>query len=147
MTHYIMVNWHHAEGDEPVALYHEIGTGQREKRRVEQFSDGHFARTDCVDPAGKVSLSVEPLPSVDAIGEQSDFSVSELSRASFEDIWKRAGSPAVKPGNAEATDVSSPELRRTLPRDPPTTCLTRSVVPVNSGYPVNLPRSLPRNSC
>lgn len=90
MTTYVKVRWHHDDDADPIVLFHEIGEGQRELRRVELFEDGRLLRSDKVEPDAPVSLSVEPLPSIDEIRTQLQFSVVEIDAAGFNAVWDRA---------------------------------------------------------
>jgi hypothetical protein len=91
MLMYLMVRWHHDGGEDPIVLYHEIAEGQREVRRIELFEDGRLQRSDKVEPDALTSLSLEPLPSLDEIREQPEFSAVEIGREAFEEVWNRAG--------------------------------------------------------
>lgn len=90
MKTYLKVTWRHESCDEPVALYHEVDDAGIETRRIELFADGRLARTSAVEPDAKSSLSLEPLPSAEAINAQPEFCAEALARGDFEDIWQRA---------------------------------------------------------
>ena len=91
MTTYLKVRWYHENPEDPIVLYHEIEADRRETRRIELFEDGRLQRSAKVEPEAPTSLSLEPLPSLDAIREQPEFAAVVIERSIFEEVWDRAG--------------------------------------------------------
>lgn len=90
MRRYLKVHWHHELNDEPVVLYHELDSSRIEVRRIEEFADGHLQYSDRADPDAPTSVSFEPLPRLEEIRVQPEFSVTEIDRPTFEEVWDRA---------------------------------------------------------
>lgn len=90
MKKYLMVTWHHDRADEPVTLYHELDDAHRESRRIERFRDGTLRWADRVNPEAEASLSIEPLPSLDEIAGQPEFTVQVIDQQGFEAMWAKA---------------------------------------------------------
>jgi hypothetical protein len=101
VTRYLRVRWDHDPSDDPIVLYHELDDQQRETRRVELFEDGRLQWADQAGPDAPTSVSLEPLPALEEIRDQPEFSVSEISRPAFEEVWARARGqtvPTEEPG-------------------------------------------------
>jgi hypothetical protein len=90
MTIYLKVRWDHDASDDPIVLYHELDEARRETRRIELFEDGRLQHSDKVDPGARTSLSLEPLPLLDDIRAQPEFSAAAISAEQFEQVWRRA---------------------------------------------------------
>jgi hypothetical protein len=76
--------------NEPVMLYSEVADFGIETRKVEVFRDGHSQFADSLRSTGDTLLSEGPLPSVEEIDDQSEFSLSEIEKEEFEQVWRRA---------------------------------------------------------
>lgn len=101
MTRYLRVRWDHDPSDDPIVLYHELDDQQRETRRIELFEDGRLQWAGQAGPDAPTSVSLEPLPALEEIRDQPEFSVSEISRPAFEEVWARAQGqtvPTEEPG-------------------------------------------------
>jgi len=87
---YIKVVWHHRPADEPVELYSEIDDSRWELRKVEVYRDGRHDFADATQCTGTTLLSDQPLPTLDQIAVQTEFTPIAIERAEFEDAWLRA---------------------------------------------------------
>ncbi len=90
MSRYLRVRWDHDASEDPIVLYHELDDQQRETRRIELFEDGRLQWADQADPDAPTSVSLEPLPALEEIRDQPEFSVSEITGRAFEEVWARA---------------------------------------------------------
>ena len=89
---YQKVEWHHEFPDEPVLLYAEIDDGGRETRKVDIYRDGRWDYADATRSTGTTKLSIEPMPSIDEIAAQSEFSPIQIGAEEFEEAWRQAHS-------------------------------------------------------
>lgn len=90
MPRYHKVLWEHEFPDEPVILYSEVADFGIETRKVEVFRDGHSQFADSFRSTGDTLLSEGPLPSVEEIEDQPEFSLSEIEQGEFEQVWQLA---------------------------------------------------------
>ena len=86
---YLKVIWHHDFVDEPVQILSEIGEGRYEVRKVEMFRDG---RLDWADERWSPStmLGEVPVPPLEEINVQHEFTAAVISAAEFEQAWVTA---------------------------------------------------------
>ncbi|WP_454194105.1 DUF6881 domain-containing protein [Nocardia sp. Marseille-Q1738] len=87
---YLKAQWHHDFDDEPVEMFSEIADDGFEVRKVEIFSDGHMDWADAGRGTGTTTISQMPIPTVDAIDAQVEYSAVEVDSREFETIWLRA---------------------------------------------------------
>ncbi|WP_147375363.1 DUF6881 domain-containing protein [Jiangella rhizosphaerae] len=80
------VSWHHNYDDEPVTIYSEI-EGEKETRKVEIYRDGHMDLAGPGLETGSTFLSVTPMPSVEEIAAQPEFSPTIVDEDEFERVW------------------------------------------------------------
>jgi hypothetical protein len=90
MTSHFAAAWHHDHADEPVFMWHELDEGRNELRCVEEFRDGSRYRADDSHPDGVTGLSEKPMPTLDDIEAQPEFTVHPLTAQEFECIWETA---------------------------------------------------------
>ena len=88
MTHF-QVRWHHDHPDDPVRIYEELSDERYELRKVEEFADGRLIRSDRIDSDLTASLSWEPVPAIEEIAAQEEFTVEPLTDEAFESAWAR----------------------------------------------------------
>ena len=88
--HYIAVRWHHSIPSEPIELFSELDDTRREIRKVEVFSDGTCHSADQHRQSGPTRLGVAPVPSLEEIGSDRQFSPREIKQSDFEEAWRRA---------------------------------------------------------
>ncbi|MDR2566543.1 MAG: hypothetical protein LBC97_10935 [Bifidobacteriaceae bacterium] len=89
MVYYLRVIWGHAFVDEPVLLLCEVTDGE-ETRKVEVYRDGHADLADRRRSTGSTRLSVSPLPSVEEISAQDEFTAERITRPEFDRAWLAA---------------------------------------------------------
>ena len=87
---YLKVQWRHEDSEEPVVLYSEIDYERYETRKIEEFSDRRFDHADAAHGTGKTFLGEAPIPSLDEIDEQGEFTPVEIIQEEFELTWRRA---------------------------------------------------------
>lgn len=87
---YLKVLWCHDLPDEPVELYSEIDDAGYEIRKVEVYRDGRQYFADGESSSGTTTLGEGPLPSLEEIAEQEEFSPSLIGSVQFENVWRQA---------------------------------------------------------
>jgi uncharacterized protein DUF6881 len=89
MVTYQKVIWKHQFPDEPILLYSEVSDDGTETRKIEVFRDGRTQYADADKSTGDTLLSEKPLPSVEEIRDQKEFSICVIQEMEFEEIWRR----------------------------------------------------------
>lgn len=84
---YLKVRWYHHYDDEPIEIYSELSLTRWELRKIEVFADGTMLCADRNQHYGTCDLSLEPIPAIDAINEDTQFYAVAISRELFEQIW------------------------------------------------------------
>jgi hypothetical protein len=92
------VDWHHNFEDEPVVLWSEVGEDGYERRKVDQYRDGRLDYADDITAVGTTRLGDQPVPSVDQINADVEFTAANISAAEFDAVWKRARQMPPAPG-------------------------------------------------
>ncbi|MGQ4597381.1 DUF6881 domain-containing protein [Nocardia sp. R6R-6] len=87
---YLKAQWHHDLEDEPVEMFSEIGDDGFEVRKVEVYSDGHMDWADAGRRTGTTTISRMPIPTMDEIDTQVEYSALQVDAREFEAIWLRA---------------------------------------------------------
>jgi hypothetical protein len=87
---YFAAAWHHDHADEPTFMWHELDNDRNETRKVEEFRDGVRLRADAAHPDGETQLSYEPMPALDFIEAQAEFTVHPLTAEEFQQVWETA---------------------------------------------------------
>jgi hypothetical protein len=90
MARYLKVIWHHDFVDEPVLLYSEVGTDGYESRKVELYRDGRGDYADGSSSTGDTELGEIPIPSVEEMAAQAEFTPFVIDSEEFEAVWRRA---------------------------------------------------------
>ena len=90
MATYFTATWHHDHPDEPVVMWHELDEARNDLRAVEDFRDGTRLRADQEHRDGETRLSEKPLPSLEDMAAQAEFSVRPLAADEFEQVWRSA---------------------------------------------------------
>ena len=85
---YIKVHWIHENTIDPIFLLSEISDLRYEVRKIEIFRDGHFGFADENNASEGTMLGIEPIPSVEDISLDPQFSASEISKSDFEKYWQ-----------------------------------------------------------
>lgn len=73
-------------------LYSELDSDRHEVRKVEQYANGHLDYADATRETGTTFLSEAPIPLLDEIADQEEFTPVEITQETFEMIWRRATS-------------------------------------------------------
>jgi hypothetical protein len=87
---YIAVRWHHANSEEPTELYSELDSDRFEMRKVEVLADGHAQYADSVSETGSTALGLVPVPPLEEIASDPQFTPRIISAAEFEIVWLAA---------------------------------------------------------
>ena len=87
---YQRVIWHHDFADEPTVLWSEITNDGLERRKVDEYRDGRLHYADEHGGSGSTLLGDQPIPPIDEIDREDEFTAAAVSRADFESIWSRA---------------------------------------------------------
>ncbi|WP_224368903.1 DUF6881 domain-containing protein [Hyalangium versicolor] len=86
---YLKVHWHHSSADTPVLLYSELDAERWEVHKVEVYRDGrHEFACDSVT-TGSTRLGEVPVPPLEEIASDPEFSPTEISKEEFEKVWDR----------------------------------------------------------
>ncbi len=85
------VLWHHDHQDEPVRLVSEVGTDGFEVRKLEFFRDGRVGFAFGTREFLGTALGEMPLPSVEAINADPQFSGKLIAIEEFERLWRVHG--------------------------------------------------------
>jgi Domain of unknown function (DUF6881) len=89
---YQRVIWHHDHEDEPVVLYAEIDDDGYERRKVDEYRDGRLDFADELHETGSTGLGVTPIPPLELINADLEFTADAIDAAVFEAVWRRASS-------------------------------------------------------
>ncbi len=92
MTH-IAVTWHHENADEPVALFSELDAQRYEVRKVEVFRGGRKCFADATAHSGNTALGIVPVPPLEEIALDRQFTPRTISKEEFEAEWVAATRP------------------------------------------------------
>jgi hypothetical protein len=84
------VVWHHDFDDEPVVLWSQIGDDHFERRKVDEYRDGRLDYADENASTGSTLLGDQPVPSLDQINTDSEFSGTAITQFEFEQAWARS---------------------------------------------------------
>ena len=87
-TRYIAVHWHHSSPKYPVELFSELDDASWERRKVELYADGHSDYADASESTGTTALGLAPVPPLDEIAADAQFTPREITRDEFEAVWQ-----------------------------------------------------------
>ena len=87
---HLEVVWHHDFTDEPVQILIEIGEDRYEARKVEVFRDGRLDWADESRWSPSTMLGEVPVPPLEEINEQEEFTATVISAEDFEQAWTTA---------------------------------------------------------
>lgn len=88
MKTYIYSKWHNSPAGCPSEFYSELDSRRFETRKIELFSDGRKGFSDGQRSTEGTRLGIEPVPPVDEIRSQPEFSINVISAKDFEQKWK-----------------------------------------------------------
>lgn len=84
------VAWQHDFQDQPVVLYSEIDADGLELRKVDEYRSGHLDFASRENQTGTTRLSTVPMPSLNEINAQEEFSGELITPRVFETVWVQA---------------------------------------------------------
>ena len=87
---YQRVVWHHSFESEAIVLWSEIGDDGFERRKVDEYRDGRLDYADKNNSTGSTLLGDQPMPPLDQINADTEFSGTAITQSEFESIWVRA---------------------------------------------------------
>ena len=89
---YLHALWHHDSCEDPVDLWSELDDERWEIRKVERYPDGTLGCAgpdiSCINPT--TALGELPLPPLDEIATDPEFSLSFTTKEAFDEQWQRA---------------------------------------------------------
>lgn len=92
---FLRVQWHHDLNGEPVDIYSQLDGGRFEIRKVEVFQDGTGQIAGPGVEQGDTFLSETPIPHLEVINMDPEFTAEEVSAEQFWDEWRKyAPTPA-----------------------------------------------------
>jgi len=89
------VSWFHgvwitAPDDEVVDWYDELDSERWSIRCVRRFRDGSLKAYSYASPDWRHEMPEMPLPPLEEINDNPDFSAKEITKAEFEAVWEKA---------------------------------------------------------
>jgi hypothetical protein len=110
---YVDVQWLHSNAEDPTRLVSEIGPDRLETRKIEFWANGRigYASKERVSP--DTALGDVPVPTIEELNSQSEFSAKELDATSFERLWAHYVGRAVRLVECSVTFLTSAEGGRT----------------------------------
>ncbi|MBO3746172.1 hypothetical protein J5X84_08870 [Streptosporangiaceae bacterium NEAU-GS5] len=87
---YMKVHWLHEFPEEPTTLYSEIDDDGYETRKVEIFRDDTMTYADEGRTTGTTLLGEKPIPPLEEIRCQVEFTPNRITAEEFESIWRLA---------------------------------------------------------
>ncbi|MFC3448049.1 DUF6881 domain-containing protein [Amycolatopsis speibonae] len=87
---YLRCVWSHEFAEEPVEIFSEVGVDGYECRKVERFRGGRLGWADEQHEVGGTGLGQVPVPPLDEINAQREFSASRIDDVEFERVWTKA---------------------------------------------------------
>jgi hypothetical protein len=91
---YLKARWLHANVDDPVWLFSEIGPDRYEIRKVEVWEDGRTGWADANEAHGSTMLGTDSVPPICEIATNPEFEAMLISRRNFERVWSERLGPA-----------------------------------------------------
>ncbi|MDO9387906.1 MAG: hypothetical protein Q7T65_14505 [Thiobacillus sp.] len=86
---YIRVFWIHESPTDPIDLWSELDESRFETRKLEYFRDGRVGYASKTEEAEGTRLGIgPPIPPLDIIASDPQFSPEEVSVQAFEDRWR-----------------------------------------------------------
>ena len=71
-------------------LWSEVGDDGYERRKVDEYRDGRLDFADAAHQRGTTWLGDQPMPSLDLINEDPEFTGAAITPDAFETAWRRA---------------------------------------------------------
>lgn len=87
---YLSVSWNHDDADDPVLLYSELDDERYETRKVEIRRDGRMTYAGPGVEVGDTWLGEVPVPALEEIAQDPQFTPKYITAEEFEAVWLRA---------------------------------------------------------
>lgn len=84
---YIDVSWLHKHVDEPVRMVSELDDVRFEVRKLEFYADGRVGMAVGVEEIQGTRLGGEPIPPLDEVNADPQFSGKYIAATEFEELW------------------------------------------------------------
>ena len=84
---YLDISWQHDSDDDPYRMVLEIGADGLEKRKLEFFKNGGVGYASEIESSGSTMLGSNPIPKLEVITSQAEFSGERISEDLFEQLW------------------------------------------------------------
>jgi len=84
------VEWFHSFPNEPIVIFQEVNDDSILIRKIEIFSDGRITATGFTGEFDSDFQKNFPVPPLDEINENPEFSGFKISEDSFNALWKHA---------------------------------------------------------
>jgi hypothetical protein len=84
---YIDVTWHHDDPAYPVRLVSELDENRWEHRKLEFYRDGRVGKASKAGATLDTALGTEPIPSIEDINSDRQFSARPMECDAFEGLW------------------------------------------------------------
>lgn len=88
---YIDVIWHHSDPAYPVRLVFELDENRWERRKLEFYSDGRVGMASAAGTTLDTALGLEPIPSIDEINHDREFTAKAMEPCAFQALWSEQG--------------------------------------------------------
>lgn len=88
---YIDVMWHHDDQDYPVRLVSELDENRWELRKLEFYRDGRVGKASKGGSTLDTALGIEPLPLIEEINGDGQFSAMPMEPEAFQALWLAQG--------------------------------------------------------
>ena len=88
---YIDVIWHHDNPAYPVRLVSELDEKRWEHRKLEFYRDGRVGAASAAGATLDTALGLKPVPSVDEINQDREFTAKAMEPGAFQALWSEQG--------------------------------------------------------
>jgi len=82
--------WLAGPRDEPVDWYDELDADRWSTRCVRKYRDGSLRAYSYANPCWRECMPEKPIPPVEEIDADAEFSTREITKAEFDAVWERA---------------------------------------------------------
>lgn len=82
--------WSEAREDEPVEYYDELDASRWSIRCVRKYRDGRLEAFSYANDNWRDVMPDAPIPPLETINRNPQFSAREISKSEFENMWKQA---------------------------------------------------------
>ena len=87
MNYYFYARWKDAPIGMPTEFYSELDSNRYEIRKIEIFRNRKVGVATTKEHRGTTELGTIPVPSIEEINLQDEFSAEEISQLDFEKAW------------------------------------------------------------